>query len=221
MLASCVMLTYNRRHLVPVALACYLAQDWKEKELIVVDDGDDPVEDLVASVPGARYFRTERFKTVGDKLNFACEQARGEVIVTWDDDDWYAPERITDQLNLLVRCGKALAGYHTILFYDGQRASQYRGSRNYAVGTSQVYRKQFWARHRFPAVDIGYDNFLCKKANDFDQVVCSNGGRMVVARIHPQNVSGPSRVGSIGCDMWPYVAKEEIPAAFFAATGAQ
>lgn len=220
MLASCVMLTFNRRHLVPVALACYLAQDWKDRELIFVDDGDDSVEDLSLDLPGVRYFRTERFKTVGEKLNFACEQARGEVIVTWDDDDWYASGRITDQLTLMVRCGKAVAGYHTILFYDGQRASQYRGSRNYAVGNSQVYRKEFWSRHRFPALDEAYDNHLTNEANRYGEIVCSNGSLMDVARIHSQNVTGEKRNRSIGSDNWPYVSKDEIPAAFFAAIGA-
>jgi glycosyltransferase involved in cell wall biosynthesis len=220
MLASCVMLTYNRRHLLPVAIACYLAQDWPNKELVVVDDGDDAVEDMFTGVPGARYIRTERFKTVGDKLNFACEQARGEVIVTWDDDDWYAAARISDQLKLMVRCGKAVVGYHTIVFFDGQRASQYRGSRNYAVGNSQVYRKEFWSRHRFPSVDEGYDNHLTAEANRYGEIVCSNGSLMDVARIHSQNVTGAKRNGSIGSDNWPFIAKEDLPAEFFAAIGA-
>jgi glycosyltransferase involved in cell wall biosynthesis len=219
MLASCIMLTYNRRHLLGVALACYLAQDWQEKELVVVDDGEDCVEDLFQNVPGVRYIRTERFKTVGDKLNFACQQARGEVIVTWDDDDWYAPTRLSDQMNRLIESDKSLTGYHTILFYDGERASQYRGSKNYATGTSQVYRKSFWKRHPFPSMDCGYDNHIWQPAARASDVVCVDGGQLVVARIHSQNVSGESRNGSIGSDNWAWVAKEMIPPAFFADTG--
>lgn len=39
MLVSCIMPTYNRQDLIPVALKCYLSQDWPDKELVVIDDG--------------------------------------------------------------------------------------------------------------------------------------------------------------------------------------
>ncbi|MBS1586159.1 MAG: glycosyltransferase family 2 protein [Bacteroidetes bacterium] len=29
---------------------------------------------------------------VGRKRNIACEESRGDIIVHWDDDDWYAPD---------------------------------------------------------------------------------------------------------------------------------
>lgn len=57
MLISAIMPTYNRRHLVPLALHCFLAQDWPEKELLVVDDGPDVLQDLFAGIPGVRYVR--------------------------------------------------------------------------------------------------------------------------------------------------------------------
>lgn len=205
------MPTFNRRHLLPLAIECYLSQDWKEKELIVVDDGTDCVEDVFSAVPGCRYFRTEKFPKLGDKVNFACEQAQGEVIVTWDDDDWYAPNRISDQVNRLG--DKSLSGYHTILFYDGKRTSQYRGSPGYATGSSQVYRKDFWSRHRFTSVDVGYDNDLSFAALAKGKIICADGSQMLVARIHGQNVSGHR--DSIGdSDTWPYVSNEMLPKGF-------
>ena len=39
MLVSCIMPTCDRQVLIPVALKCYLSQDWPDKELVVIDDG--------------------------------------------------------------------------------------------------------------------------------------------------------------------------------------
>src|SRR5262249_36253814 len=39
-LISCIMPTYNRRPFLPLALRCFLDQDYPNKELIVVDDGE-------------------------------------------------------------------------------------------------------------------------------------------------------------------------------------
>jgi glycosyltransferase involved in cell wall biosynthesis len=207
---SCIMPTFNRRHFVPLAIKCYESQDWPNKELIVVDDGADCVKDLCDAVPSCRYFRTEKFTTLGEKVNFCCEQAQGEIIVTWDDDDWYAPNRITDQVTRLIESGKSLSGYHSILFYDGTRASKYQGSMNYATGSSQVYRKEFWAQHRFESKDIGYDSTFSGQAQRAQQIVSVDGGQMLVARIHGKSITG-NRIG-IGAP----VSVDSIPEAYFA-----
>src|SRR5262249_49891845 len=54
---SCIMPTRDRRSFVPLALRCFAAQDYPDRELILVDDGADPVADLAEGVPGVRYVR--------------------------------------------------------------------------------------------------------------------------------------------------------------------
>lgn len=41
------MPTANRRRFVPAAIRMFLAQDYEDKELLIVDDGSDTVSDLV------------------------------------------------------------------------------------------------------------------------------------------------------------------------------
>ena len=53
------MPTADRRRFVPQAIRCFLAQDYAEKELVIVDDGADSVADLVPDDPRIRYFRIE------------------------------------------------------------------------------------------------------------------------------------------------------------------
>src|SRR5690606_21807539 len=48
-LVSCIMPTYNRRAFAPLALEYFRRQTYPDRELIVVDDGSDPVGDVVDS----------------------------------------------------------------------------------------------------------------------------------------------------------------------------
>lgn len=41
------MPTHNRRRFIPLALECFRARTYPNKELVVVDDGDDQVADLL------------------------------------------------------------------------------------------------------------------------------------------------------------------------------
>lgn len=96
-LISCIMPTYNRRPLVSLALRWFAQQSYPNRELLVVDDGNDPVADLAESVPNVRYLRLRSRTSIGAKRNLACEQAQGEILAQWDDDDWYSPERLATQ----------------------------------------------------------------------------------------------------------------------------
>jgi len=95
-LVSCIMPTFDRRRFVTIAVDCFLAQDWPRKELIVVDDGTDPVGDLCRH-RDIRYIRLPHRTSIGNKRNLACQEARGDVIMQWDDDDWYGPDRLRRQ----------------------------------------------------------------------------------------------------------------------------
>jgi glycosyltransferase involved in cell wall biosynthesis len=101
-LVSCAMPTHNRRRFVPQAISYFLRQDYPNKELTVVDDGTDPVAELVPRGRGIQYIRLSTRHSIGVKRNLAAEAARGEILLTWDDDDWYAPDRISYQVRPLL-----------------------------------------------------------------------------------------------------------------------
>jgi glycosyltransferase involved in cell wall biosynthesis len=93
-LVSCIMPTANRRAFVPRAIAYFQRQDYTTRELIVVDDGDDAIGDVIPADERIRHIRLSTKMTVRAKRNLACEEARGEIIAHWDDDDWHAPHRL-------------------------------------------------------------------------------------------------------------------------------
>ena len=97
-LVSCIMPTYNRRSFIALSLRCFCYQDYPSRELVIVDDGEDAVIDLVQDLPYVRYIRLPHRASIGAKRNLACQHARGEIIAHWDDDDWYAPDRLRYQV---------------------------------------------------------------------------------------------------------------------------
>jgi glycosyltransferase involved in cell wall biosynthesis len=69
---TCIMPTFNRRPFVARAVRYILAQDYSEKELVIVDDGTESIADLVPQDPRLRYFRQEKKQRLRAKRNFAC-----------------------------------------------------------------------------------------------------------------------------------------------------
>jgi len=87
------------------ARRCLLpAPTYENRELIVLDDGNDAVDDLIPPDPSIRYERLPKKIPLGAKLNLACEMARGDVPAHFDDD-WYAPWRIAYQVEALAARG--------------------------------------------------------------------------------------------------------------------
>src|SRR4051812_48025167 len=117
-LVSCIMPTADRRHFVGRAIAQFQRQNYANSELLVLDDGGQWVEDLMPDDPRVRYVRADRRSPIGAKRNRACELARGDVIVHWDDDDWNAPWRVGYQVEQLLTRGADLCGLDRVLFYD-------------------------------------------------------------------------------------------------------
>ncbi len=223
-LVSCIMPTYNRRTFVPHAIEYFLRQDYARKELIIVDDGADPIGDLGPADDRIRYIRLAERRTIGAKRNLACEAARGDIICHWDDDDWHAAWRITYQVEALQREYAAVCGINQLLFYEliTNRAWQYvypKDQRFWLSGSSLCYPRSFWAAHRFADINVGEDaRFVWSDAQA--KMIALPDYTFHVGMIHPHNVS-PKRTGNaywtgldvseirrvLGDDFWKYQAK--------------
>jgi glycosyltransferase involved in cell wall biosynthesis len=100
-LVSCIMPTSDRRRFVPLAIEYFQRQEYASRELIVVDDGRDRVDDLIPPDPRIRYIAMPR-ASLGEKRNAAIRSAAGEYIAHWDDDDWYGPGRLAAQMAPII-----------------------------------------------------------------------------------------------------------------------
>lgn len=186
-LVSCIMPTSRRPlALQPSAFDCWLRQTYANRELIIVAEGL-PEQITSPNDRRIRYIQADPSLTTGEKRNLACEVARGEYIVNWDDDDWSSPERITEQVDALEAGGAAAGGALSLFFVDGDRAHLFRGPFNANIGTALIYTRAWWKHHPFPAKKAGEDADFVNEAVRRHQWKPQPFTAAVIARDHPLN----------------------------------
>lgn len=218
-MVSCIMPTANRRAFLPHAIRLFQQQDYVPRELVILDDGDDPVGDLIPDDPSIRYFRLTGRRTVGAKRNLACEYAAGEFIVHWDDDDYSAPSRIRLQVEHLLQTGADICGLSQVYFAgpDREQAWIYRygaGDRPWVCGGTFCYWRTLWERNRFTDDSIGEDNGFVW--SDVPKTISAmDDNSFYLATIHPANTSpkytADSRWNSVPVDHVRAIAGESWP----------
>ena len=124
--------TFNRRPFIAAMMQCFDHQTYSRDrmEWVIVDDGTDPIEDLVSQHPCVKYFRLGEKISLGKKRNMMHEKARGDIIVYMDDDDYYPPDRVSHAVDTLLhhkkrKTGVKLAGSSEMCIYfkSGERSS--------------------------------------------------------------------------------------------------
>jgi glycosyltransferase involved in cell wall biosynthesis len=192
-LVTAIMPTADRRQHVARSLAYFARQDHPSCELLVLDDGDDRVADLMPHDPRVRYVALDERLVLGEKRNRACELARGEIIVHWDDDDWQSPHRISYQVAQLERHGASLCGPRRVLYFDplARRAWLYEYPavrRSWLAGNGLCYRRSLWERNRFPHVAVGEDTRFVWSPQAHAQVALEDH-RFLAGLVHASNTS--------------------------------
>lgn len=111
--------TFNRRPFIPIIIKCFEKQTYPrdKMEWIIVDDGTDKIEDLVAHLPYVKYFKYDEKMPVGKKRNITNEKAKGDIIVYMDDDDYYPPERVKHAVERLQESKALCAGSSAMFLY--------------------------------------------------------------------------------------------------------
>jgi glycosyltransferase involved in cell wall biosynthesis len=112
--------TFNRRPFFPFIIKCFENQDYPKDRLewIIIDDGTDSIEDLVADIPRVKYFGYKKKMSLGEKRNLMHEKATGSILVYMDDDDYYPPCRVSHAVETLERSPHALcAGSSEMYIY--------------------------------------------------------------------------------------------------------
>ena len=158
---SCIMPTAGRRRWVQQAIRYFLRQDYPNRELVILDDG--AAEAVIPPDPRIRYQRLSGTCTLGTKRNLCVEASRGELILHWDDDDWFAKNRISYQVDALVHAGAEICGLSRMLFHEPQTARTWlyeypttHGLR-WLAGGSLLYTTNFWRQGPFPDKQVASD----------------------------------------------------------------
>jgi glycosyltransferase involved in cell wall biosynthesis len=197
-------------------------QTYENRELIVVDNNDDgdTIETLLPDDDRIKYYRCQRMP-VGALRNLGTSYSSGDIICTWDCDDWYAATRIEEQVARLAESGKAVTGFDSVYFYDTSNGNTFRyfyepGRAHipYACGSSQCYLKSWWENHKFPATGVE-DYAFQHEAFENDQLDSIDGAELLVARAHGDSMCFPAQLGIH--KQFPSVSQNQLPPEFYSA----
>jgi glycosyltransferase involved in cell wall biosynthesis len=175
---SIITPTLNRTELLPAIWNCVRKQSVDDFEWLVLDGSPQPAPMFeTISDTRVKYKHNPNPMTLGGMRNALCESTTGNVVVLFDDDDFYAPRYIDRMLSLMDREGAdfvKLFGfflYHrrneVFAYWDLERnhdihyrvgpggvtAGQYipgEGDERLGYGFSFVFRRQVWEASRFP-----------------------------------------------------------------------
>lgn len=209
-LVSCIMPTYNRRAFIPHAIQYFLRQDYPQKELIIIDDGTDSIEDLVPENSLIRYYRLGKKITVGAKRNFCNNASKGDIIMHWDDDDWYSSTRMSYQMDALQKTQAAICGINTLLYLDLLKKDAYKyvyppGQRIWLAGSSMCYVKRLWEQNKFDEINIGEDGLFIWRIPS-NQIAVLPDTTIAIHTIHDKNGSPKKPTGN----NWSIYSVEKI-----------
>ena len=139
-LVSVIITTHNRQELLSRAIESVLLQSYQNIECIVVDDAsEDGTKEYCESIESINYVRISKDESKGGNYarNLGIKNALGEYIAFLDDDDYWLPEKIEKQINLLIEkqcslvfCGRKLeyVKKNAEIFYrDDLPNSKYKG----------------------------------------------------------------------------------------------
>jgi Glycosyl transferases group 1/Glycosyl transferase family 2/DUF based on E. rectale Gene description (DUF3880) len=125
-----VIIVSNRPAFASHALANFRRQTYRRKELVFVAHGwsESDVSHLdaaLASCRDARLIAAPATATVGGCTNDAIDESRGDFFAKFDDDDYYAPDYLTDAMLAFRYSDAAIVGKKTFFAYVESAASTY------------------------------------------------------------------------------------------------
>jgi len=152
--------TYNRRKFLQTAIECYKAYEYPKArmEWIILDDGEDCVKDVFDEaakiIPNLRYIRHEGGKLlIGAKRNRLNQEAKGDILIAMDDDDYYPPERIKYVVARFANSPKIeLAGSSEIYIYYTDSKDIYKlgpYKQTHATNGTMAWRRSYALSHKY------------------------------------------------------------------------
>jgi len=105
-LVSIIMATKDRLSIIPNAINSVINQNYKNWELVLVNDGGQSLEELVMKYSDTRikYINLETNTGKSHANNLGIKKSNGEIIAYLDDDDRWYPNHLELAVKELTKC---------------------------------------------------------------------------------------------------------------------
>lgn len=166
-IVSCICITNRRIHMLQRAISCFRHQSYKNSELIVSFPQSDNLTRYIVQRTMAnqkiKIVAIERkdYLSLGAARNQAIEASSGDYICTWDDDDWYHPERLNIQVSLLhkVRTQFNACVLNQLILFDCVTDSAFL-SFLYPWENTLLFSRTAFPDFRYSHKDMGEDSHI-------------------------------------------------------------
>lgn len=197
LLVSAIMITSGaplRQKLSRVAIECFRKQTHPNTELIVINHG--PPLDVVGK--NIRQYQHEK-ETLGDLRNLGIRHSDGDYCISFDDDDWHHPERISYQLSQALSENKKASVLGCFTVVDTTTGERFvRSCRAFKCGgcCSTILFKRDLPKYAYPPLNRKEDSVFADKYRADDQlVVAADSPPLMYVRLyHGQNTSPAGQV---------------------------
>ena len=199
---SVITLTRDRRSFIPLAKYCFLAQTYPEHliEWVIVDDGKDPIKDLVSDLPNVTYILLDESLSIGAKRNLAISRAKHDILVMMDDDDVYPNNSILARVAHMLAEPKKDCIFSTMLpCYEIHETKSFMNVPPITLDMSKrvseatlCFTRQFWQERGFPDQQVAEgDAFvhsreqMCREFSPQDVIVSLSHKKTTSSRKPP------------------------------------
>jgi len=117
---SIITPTMNRPDLLSLAYKYFLSQKYQNLEWLILDDSDVPHPKFSDLKEGnISYFHSYRKMSIGEKRNILIDKAGGELILNFDDDDYYSPDYVSLMTSFLEGNNLDLVNLRGFFVFNG------------------------------------------------------------------------------------------------------
>ncbi|UVI28640.1 glycosyltransferase [Paenibacillus spongiae] len=156
----------------------YDTQKMKKKELIIIlnEDKMDRAKWIRRSSrsKNVSVYRLSKKTTLGECLNFAIHKAKYDIVAKIDDDDYYAPRYLSQQVKALKNKKADVVCKRTVYMYfeqekklaihlDGDGENKFLYQAEGAKGSTFVFRKKIRRKIKFSPLNMDEDMIFLRE----------------------------------------------------------
>jgi glycosyltransferase involved in cell wall biosynthesis len=197
-LVSVIMPAYNAAEYIAEAIESVLIQNYRNFELIVVDDGStDNTKDIVTSFKDdkIKYFYKDNGGPSGAR-NLAIKKAKGQYIMPLDADDMMTPDSIISHLMEFEKHPNVDLVYSDVLLIDENSTPIRTMNKPEYQDRKYLIRDLFRAGHPIVPFRLGIRRNVFEKIGFYDENLLIGEDydmmrRFVKARLKPHHLNEP------------------------------
>lgn len=163
----------------------YDAQAWKSKELIIILNNDEmnikKYRRRARRRENVSVYNLPENKSLGECLNFGVDKSIYNYVAKFDDDDYYAPDYLTDAMHAFQKTDADVIGKYSHYVYleaSNLLLLRYPNNENkfvpYLPGATLVIRKSVFDKVRFAHRTLGEDRRFCRHCGKLGFKMFSN-----------------------------------------------